>query len=73
VNRIPSVAILYDLDSDPSETRNVADMHPLVVEELLALAEKARADIGDYDRVGTGARFFDEGPKRPDSDDWINA
>jgi hypothetical protein len=36
------------------------------VARLSALAEKARADIGDFDRVGAGARFFDPEPRRPD-------
>ena len=30
------------------------------------LAEEVREDIGDYDRIGKGARFFDPQPKRPD-------
>ena len=58
--------LLYDLAADIGETTNVADKHPDVVKRLLKLAEKAREDIGDYDRIGKGARFFDDGPKRPD-------
>ena len=61
---------LYDLDADVAETRNVAAQHPDVVKRLTALIEKARDDLGDYDRIGTGARFFDPGPKRPDMDRW---
>jgi hypothetical protein len=44
----------------------MAAKHPEIVERLLALAEAARADIGDYDRIGKNARFFDPGPHRPD-------
>ena len=59
-------ARLYNLKTDVGETTDVLQQHPRVVEELLALAETARDDIGDYDRVGKGARFFDPQPKRPD-------
>ena len=38
---------LFDLENDIGETKNVADEHPEVVERLKALAEKARADLGD--------------------------
>jgi arylsulfatase len=38
---------LYDLVADIGETKNVIDEHPDVVERLQALAEKARADLGD--------------------------
>jgi arylsulfatase A-like enzyme len=49
-------AALYDLDRDAGETRNVAAAHPDVAGRLLALAEKARADLGDVDRPGKGQR-----------------
>jgi len=32
---------------------------------LLKLADKARHDVGGDDRIGSGQRFFDDGPKRP--------
>ncbi|KPK78141.1 MAG: arylsulfatase [Phycisphaerae bacterium SM23_30] len=38
---------LYDLEDDISETKNVADKYPLVVEQLKILAEAARDDLGD--------------------------
>ncbi|MGB2823008.1 MAG: sulfatase [Phycisphaerae bacterium] len=65
--------LLYDLAADVGETTNVADKHPDVVSRLLKLTEKAREDIGDYDRIGKGARFFDDGPKRPDMNRWKTA
>ena len=57
---------LYNLKTDIGETTDVFATHPDVVKDLLALAESAREDIGDYDRIGKGARFFDPQPKRSD-------
>ncbi len=56
---------LVDLDADLGETTNVAAEYPDVVKRLLAVAETARDDIGDYDRVGRNMRFFDPLPERP--------
>jgi len=49
---------LYDLESDIGETNNVAAAHPDVVSRLQALAETARADLGDSltEWKGTGLR-----------------
>jgi arylsulfatase len=49
---------LYDLEADPKENTDVAAAHPDEVNRLLALAEKARADLGDQltGRKGAGAR-----------------
>ena len=55
-NQGPSEAELYNLDDDLGETRNVAAEHPDVVARLLALAEKARKDLGDEGIEGTGQR-----------------
>ena len=56
---------LYNLEDDLSEQHDVAAAHPEVVERLLALAEEARNDIGDHDRVGMNMRFFDPMNERP--------
>jgi len=53
---VESPAILHDLEDDIGETTNVAEDHPEVVQRLMALAEKARADLGDLDRMGKGQR-----------------
>ncbi len=49
---------LYDLATDAGEKTNVADQHPDVVKRLEALAEQARADLGDRltNRIGKGVR-----------------
>ncbi|MCI0626181.1 MAG: sulfatase [Acidobacteria bacterium] len=51
-------AELYDLESDISETANVAEKQPEVVKRLEALAEKSRAELGDSltARTGKGVR-----------------
>ncbi|CAA6677537.1 MULTISPECIES: sulfatase [unclassified Lentimonas] len=57
---------LYDLNTDLGETTNVAAQHPEVVERLMQQVELARAELGDAGVIGSGARFFDKGKKRPD-------
>ncbi len=49
---------LYDLSRDIGEKNNVIDQHPDIVAQLSALAEIARADLGDAltKREGTGVR-----------------
>ena len=51
-----SPALLYDLESDIGETTNVAEDHPEVVQRLVALAERAREDLGDLGRPGKNQR-----------------
>ena len=57
---------LYDLANDIGETTNVAVEHPDVVNRLMKQIENAREELGDCDRIGSGARFYDSQPKRPD-------
>jgi hypothetical protein len=49
---------LFDLETDPGETKNVAADHPDIVKRLSDLAETMRADLGDSltGRKATGAR-----------------
>lgn len=47
---------LFDLAADIHEDNNVAAANPKVVKRLLALAEKAREDLGDVNRPGKGQR-----------------
>jgi arylsulfatase A len=49
-------AELYNLREDIGETEEVSAQHPDVVARLMALADKAREDLGDLDREGSGQR-----------------
>lgn len=50
--------MLINLDDDISETTDVADAHPEVVESLMKQLELARRNIGDREMIGKEARFF---------------
>lgn len=47
---------LFNLAEDIHEDRNVADAHPEAVSRLLALAARAREELGDMERTGKGQR-----------------
>ena len=47
---------LFDLKSDVSESTNVADQHPDVVDRLQRHAERIRQDLGDGKTAGPGRR-----------------
>ncbi|MBN8418847.1 MAG: sulfatase [Verrucomicrobia bacterium] len=47
---------LFDVRHDVGEEHEVSAQHPEVVTRLTALAEKARADLGDFNQPGTGQR-----------------
>jgi arylsulfatase A len=55
---VPQSLALFDLETDPSESVDVKDEHPEVLQRLLAVAEAARADLGDAltERAGVGLR-----------------
>lgn len=63
VDAVPETT-LYNLHKDVAETANVAAQHPQVVDRMMGLIEKARTELGDWDQVGEGARFFDDAPRR---------
>ena len=48
--------LLYDLESDPGETEDLADRHPDIVARLLTEAERARAELGSWDTPGSDQR-----------------
>lgn len=47
---------LYNLDEDISESTNVADSHPDVVESLIKLLVFAKQEIGYHDQIGENSR-----------------
>ena len=47
---------LYDVRNDVAEDHEVSAQNPEIVQRLTALAEKARAELGDGDRQGSGQR-----------------
>lgn len=47
---------LFNLASDPGESRNLAAEHPEIVAQLRTLAEAARDELGDTNRKGRGQR-----------------
>ena len=57
---------LYDLKADIGETVNVVAQHPEIVDRLMKQVEQTRAELGDAGTIGSGARFFDPGKRRPD-------
>jgi len=63
IEAVPETS-LFNVQSDPGETTNVAVDHPEVVAALMKRIDRARRVLGDIDRTGSGARFFDKGPRR---------
>ena len=56
---------LFQLSTDPTESNDLAAKRPAVVKLLTQLADESRANLGDFTGPGTGAHFFDEGPRWP--------
>jgi len=52
----PSPSALYDVVADPGEQHDRAAEFPDVVERLMQYAERAREDLGDWDREGKNVR-----------------
>ncbi|MBL7111760.1 MAG: sulfatase [Bacteroidales bacterium] len=48
--------LLFNLDNDSSESINVADENPQVVNRLLDQAQKVRNELGSWDIPGTGQK-----------------
>lgn len=56
---------LFNLEKDMREREDVSEQFPEVVSELMALADKARLELGDGDTQGTGQRkaLYIQNPK----------
>lgn len=57
--------LLFDLEADIGEQHDLSGERPDVVSALMNEIERGRSELGDYNRIGSGARFFDHGPRRP--------
>jgi arylsulfatase A-like enzyme len=57
--------LLFDLHADIAEQHDLSDERPDMVATLMKEIEWARSELGDYNRIGSGARFFDHDPIRP--------
>ena len=64
--RVALFEYFQELEDDIGESTNRASEYPDIVAQLMDHVEWARKDIGDYDRIGENARFFDPEPRRPD-------
>ena len=69
IDEVPEVQ-LYDLSEDIRESKNVAAKHPEIVKRLMGAMENARERMGDCDRIGAQARFYEQSPKRPEIKDY---
>ncbi|HIB49728.1 MAG TPA: hypothetical protein EYO40_00295 [Phycisphaerales bacterium] len=56
---------LYNLETDPSETTNVIDDHPKVMETMHRLADGIRVDLGDISTEVQGANNREAGKVAP--------
>ncbi len=54
---------LFNLINDKEEKHNLAEKYPEKVKELMLAIEDGRKELGDNNRIGKGARFFDNTPK----------
>jgi arylsulfatase len=52
----PDQLELYNLRNDPGETKNIADMHPEIVKEIMELEEKEKSALGEYTSKGSEVR-----------------
>ena len=60
-------AQLFNLRTDPAESKNLAAEHPEVVKLITKLANEARTELGDFNGPGSGVRFFETGARWPQS------
>jgi len=61
---------LYNLEKEIGEKNNLADKYPDKIEQMKILFEEAYEELGNYDRIRKGVRFFEEGEKWPNLKEW---
>jgi hypothetical protein len=49
--------MLFDLESDPGEQRDVADEHPEIVQKLMASFESIRSEVPDFPEAPSAYLF----------------
>jgi len=54
----PGTGVVQSSENASAGEHDVAAENPEVVAKLMGLIEKARDDLGDYNRLGKGARQF---------------
>jgi len=59
VDRVTEIQ-LFNLKNDKEEQHNLATQYPDKVKELMLLIEEGRKELGDNNKIGEGARFFDD-------------
>jgi arylsulfatase A-like enzyme len=47
---------LYNLKNDPGELKNIADKNPKIIKQLLALAEREKSALGEFENYGPEVR-----------------
>ena len=66
--------VLYNLESDVSESSDVASMHPDVVRQMLSMADETRQELGEFMQRGSGQRptgsVIVDGPVISHEKDW---
>ncbi|QDT08224.1 sulfatase [Planctomycetes bacterium K23_9] len=69
--------VLYNLDADESESTNVAADNPIVVQQMMGLAESIRPELGEFMQRGSSQRptgtLFPSGPVISHEKDWGTA
>lgn len=55
--------LLFNLKNDKEEKVNLASQYPEKVKELMLLIEEGRKELGDHDKIGGEARFYDNDSK----------
>jgi|TARA_B100001093_G_scaffold431995_1_gene428274 arylsulfatase len=69
INAVKEVQ-LFNMKNDKEEQYNLAEQNPEKVKELMLLIEEGREELGDHNRIGKGARFFDDNPKTHRIDEY---
>jgi arylsulfatase A len=56
LTQFPPKIELYNLKEDPSESKDLAEAYPEIIEQLMDLAQQQKKELGQYDQYGPGVR-----------------